>query len=195
MSNSKKRMENTKKLVLGAIFTALVIAVQSLAQFTSFFGPFSTAIALVPIVLGTAMCGVITGGWLGFVFGVTVLITGGATFFMGFSVPGAIITTLIKGLLCGLVAGVTYKLISKWNRYIAVMTASLVCPIVNTATFLLGCAVFFLEYAQAIAQKAGIEADGMEVFIVIAMGNFIFEIIINLVLSPVIFKVLNVVKN
>ena len=52
----------TEKLVLGAIMTTLVIVFQLLATFTTFFGPFSTAIALIPIVIGAALCGVVMGG-------------------------------------------------------------------------------------------------------------------------------------
>lgn len=95
----------TQKLVLGAIMTALVIILQLIGSFTTFFGPFSTAVALIPIVLGAAMCGTAVGAWLGLVFGVVVIASGGAALFFAFDIPGTIITVLLKGTLCGLAAG------------------------------------------------------------------------------------------
>ena len=74
MSNLEKRKEKTKILVLGAVMTAFVVILQSLATFTTFFGPFSTAIGLLPIILGAAICGTGVGTWLGFVFGIVVII-------------------------------------------------------------------------------------------------------------------------
>ena len=59
---NQKRM-STKTMVLGAIMTALVIVFQLLATFTAFFGPFSTAVALIPIAIGAIMCGPAVGAW------------------------------------------------------------------------------------------------------------------------------------
>ena len=77
MSNITKR-ESTRTLVLGAIMTAMVIILQTLASYTKFFGAFSSAVALIPIVIGAVMCGPAIGAWLGLVFGAVVMVTGGA---------------------------------------------------------------------------------------------------------------------
>jgi thiamine transporter ThiT len=53
MTNSRR--ESTKKLVLGAVLTALVIVLQLLGAFIR-FGPFSISLVLVPIVIGAALC-------------------------------------------------------------------------------------------------------------------------------------------
>ena len=137
MTNNRK--QQTQKLVLGAIMTALVIILQLVGSFTTFFGPFSTAVALIPIVLGAAMCGTAVGAWLGFVFGMVVILSGGAALFFAFDVPGTIITFLFKGTLCGLSSGLIYNLLSKYNKYLAVFAAAIVCTLVNTGVFLLGC--------------------------------------------------------
>lgn len=192
MTNKKQQ---TQKLVLGAIMTALVIILQLVGSFTTFFGPFSTAVALIPIVLGAAMCGTAIGAWLGFVFGMVVILSGGAALFFAFDVPGTIITVLFKGTLCGLVAGLVYKLIAKYNKYIAVFAAAIVCPIVNTSVFLLGCYFFFMDSATEIANTLGLTVSGMSVFWALAMGNFALEIISNAILSPVVVKILNFNKN
>lgn len=193
MSNQKRKV-NTHTLVLGAIMTAIVIVLQYLGSVTAFFGPFSTAVALVPIVIGAALCGTGIGAWLGFVFGGVVLISGGANLFLSFDVVGTIITVLLKGTLCGLTAGLIYKALKKVNEWLAVIVAALACPITNTAVFLLGCAVFFLPHVNEIASAAAMEGSGMAIFFAMAMGNFILEIATSVVLAPVIVRVLKFAK-
>lgn len=194
MSNSEKRKAQTKKLVLGAIMTALVIILQLIGTVTTFFGPFSTAVALIPIVIGAAMCGTAVGAWLGFVFGVVVIASGGAALFLAFDIPGTIITVLLKGTACGLVAGLVYKALSKFNRYVAVVAAAIICPVTNTAVFLLGCYLFFMDSADAIAAQIGFNVTGMALFWALAMGNFLIELLSNIVLSPVVVRVLDIEK-
>ena len=192
---TETRKQQTQRLVLGAIMTGLVIILQLIGSATTFFGPFSTAVALIPIVLGAAMCGSAIGAWLGFVFGMVVILSGGAALFFAFDVPGTIITVLFKGTLCGLAAGLIYKLFAKFNKYLAVFAAAIVCPLVNTGVFLLGCYIFFMDSATQIAETLGLTVSGMAVFWALAMGNFALEIISNAVLSPVIVRVLNYNKN
>ncbi len=195
MKPENKKRISTETLVMSALMTALVIIFQLLATYTAFFGPFSTAMALIPIVIGAAMCGVWVGGWLGLVFGIVVLATGGATFFLTFNIPGTIITVLVKGAACGLAAGAVYKLLEKKNQTLAVIASAITCPVVNTGVFLLGGAVFFLDYAKEIAAALGSDATGMGVFFTLAFANFLFELGMNAVLSPVIVKILNLRKS
>ena len=75
--NKKSNTFKVETMVMAALMTALVVVFQCLATYTTFFGPFSTAIGLIPIVIGAVLCGPIIGGWLGLVFGVVVLVTGG----------------------------------------------------------------------------------------------------------------------
>ena len=189
-----KRNFDTKTMVLAALMTAFVIVFQLLATFTTFFGPFSTAIALIPIVIGAAMCGTWCGAWLGLVFGIVVLATGGANLFLTYEIPGTIITVLGKGTLCGLAAGVMYSSMRglNANRYLSVLAAALVCPVVNTAVFLLGCAVFMLDDVAQIAAAAKMTGSGMEIFLAMAAGNFLFELGMNIVLSPIMVRILNI---
>ncbi len=201
MNVVKKRGMSTKTMVLGAILTAMVIVLQLLGSFTTFFGPFSAAVALVPIIIGAALCGVAIGGWLGLAFGATVLISGGANLLFMFNPWGTIITVLCKGIACGVVAGLAYKFLSKVNHYLAVFVAAFLCPVTNTAVFLLGGRLFFLEYAMDIARivndAAGqvvIDSSGMGVFWALAMGNFIFEVLMCVVLVPLIVKIIDMRK-
>lgn len=191
MSNKKIQIE---KITVGAIFTALVIILQWVGSVTTFFGPFSTAVGLIPIVLGACLCGPAIGGWLGFVFGMVVIMSGGAALFFAFDVPGTIVTVLAKGIACGLAAGFVYRLLSRFNNIVAALCAAIICPVVNTAVFLLGCFVFFMDSADAIAANLGLSVSGMALFWALAMGNFVLEVVSNAVLSPVIVRVIQILK-
>ena len=192
MSNTRKKQ--TEVLVLGAILTALVIVLQLMGSFIR-FGMFSISLVLVPIVIGAAKCGFKIGAWLGFVFGAAVLLSGDAASFLAVNVLGTIVTVLLKGTACGLVAGLIYKLFEKHNQYIAVIAAAIACPVVNTGVFLLGCAVFFLPTITEWGVSAGFSNAASYMFLGLAGGNFLFELATNVILAPVILRVLNLKKD
>lgn len=192
MVKTQKRKMETKTMVLGAILTAVVVLVQCLATYTTFFGPFSTAMALVPIVIGAALCGTGVAAWLGFVFGFVVLVTGGGALFWAFNIPGTIITVLLKGTCCGMAAGLVYRCLEKWNGLVAAIASAIICPVVNTGIFLLGSYIFFLPYADAMAELLGMNISGMALFYALATANFLLELLINIILSPTIVRLINI---
>ncbi len=190
---------NNKNTVLtltyGGILTALVIVLQLLGNFIR-FGAFQVSLVLVPIVLGAALCGKMMGAWLGLVFGAVVLLNGDAALFYAFNVPGTIITVLLKGILCGLITGIVYEWIAKKNQTAAIFTAAVVCPLVNTGVFTLGCYTFFLKSLPDIASTIGavFENTTAFVFLVLIGANFLFELGVNVILSPTVVRLLKVVK-
>ncbi|MBR5519213.1 MAG: ECF transporter S component [Clostridia bacterium] len=190
MRQSTQRRRPTETLVLGAILTALVVILQYLGQFIR-FGPFAISLVLVPIVIGAAVCGPKVSTWLGFVFGLVVLMTDAAAFY-AISVPGTVVTVLVKGAACGLVAGLVYRALERFNRYVAVAVAAILCPIVNTGIFLLGCVLFFFEAIQSWGMDAGFGTAIEYMFLGLAGGNFLFELGFNLVLSPMIVRLLRI---
>lgn len=193
MSNSETRKQQIRLLVLGAVFTALVIVLQFLGTFIR-FGMFSISLVLLPIIIGAATCGYKIGAWLGFVFGVVVLLSGDATAFLTVNFWGTIATVLVKGTLCGLIAGLVYSALAKYNQYLAVMAAAIICPIVNTGIFLLGCEIFFLETIKEWGAAAGFNNVAAYMFLGLAGGNFLFELGTNLVISPAVVRVLKLTK-
>ena len=193
MSNTEKRKQQTQILVLGAVFTALVIVLQLLGSFIR-FGMFSISLVLLPIIIGAATCGYKIGAWLGFVFGMTVLLSGDATAFLTVNYWGTITTVLVKGTLCGLLAGITYKVLEKYNSYLAVIIAAVVCPIVNTGIFLLGCKLFFFETIKSWGAAAGFNSAVAYMFLGLAGGNFLFELATNIILSPAAVRILKLTK-
>lgn len=188
--NTQARRLKTEKLVLAALMTALVVLLQYLGAFVK-FGPFSISLVLIPIVIGAATCGAGIGAWLGFVFGVVVLISGDAAAFLAVDVIGTVITVLVKGTACGLVAGLVYKLLEKVNMWVAVIAAALVCPIVNTGVFLIGCFIFFMD---TVTQWAGGTNVGHYMIFGLVGGNFLFEVLFNILLSPGVVRLLNIKK-
>lgn len=183
---------STKTIVLGAILTALVFVLQFMGSFIK-FGLFSISLVLIPIVIGAATCSVKVSTWLGFIFGVAVLISGDAAAFLALNVAGTIITVLAKGTLCGLFAGLIYKAFEKKNRYLAVIAAAIVCPVTNTGVFFIGCLVFFIEQLTVWANAWNAEKNVIEYIILVLIGgNFIFELITDIILSPVVVRLLNI---
>jgi uncharacterized membrane protein len=189
---NKKRSMAVRTLTGVAILTAIVIVLQLLGQFIR-FGPFSVSLVLVPIVIGAALYGPWAGCWLGFVFGIVVLLQPDTGFFLNFNPFATIIVCLIKGAAAGLCAGLVYKAFEKVNAYLAVILAAIVCPIVNSGLFFIGSVLFFIPLIEeAFSLEAG---QGVKFVIVGMIGlNFIFEMIFNIVLSPVILRLIRLVK-
>lgn len=186
----KANKKSTETLVLAAILTALVVVLQYLGSFIR-FGPFSISLVLIPIVLGAATCSTKISTWLGFVFGVIVLAMD-ASAFLAINVHGTVITVLLKGICCGLAAGLACKLLEKKNKYAATVLAAIVCPIVNTGIFFLGCRLFFFETISQWGIAEGYENAIQYMFLGLAGGNFLFEFATNIFLSPIIVRLLNI---
>ena len=186
--------EKIHKMVGTGVLTAVVIVVYLLTMGIS-VGPFNITFALIPIVVGAALYGWATGGWLGLVFGAMVLFTGGANAFLVINVPGTIITVLVKGAAAGLVPGLIYGVLEKKNRWAATICAAAAAPIVNTGIFLLGCLAFFMGTINEWAAGAGIENAGVYMVTVFVGVNFLVELGANLLLSSVIVRIVDIVKN
>lgn len=187
----KRKAMSTKDLVMYAVLTAIVVVLQMLGAFVK-FGPFSISLVLVPIVIGAALLGPKAGGWLGLVFGFAVLISGDAAAFLAVSVPGTIITVILKGLLAGLITGFVFKAISKKGLYPAIAVSAIVCPVVNTGVFLIGCFLFFMETIAAWGAALGFETTGSYIIFGLVGGNFLVEMLINIILAPAIVRLLKI---
>lgn len=96
------------------------------------------------------------------------------------------------GLCEGCEPGVL-KFIARNNKYIAVLVAAIVCPLVNTGLFLVGCLLFFMDTIAGWAAAAGLGGSVAHYMIfVLVGGNFLFELGTNIVLSPVVVRLLNI---
>ena len=185
---------STEKMTLAAILTAFVIVFQILGSFIKLGPTFSITLVLVPIVIGAALCGIGIGGWLGFVFGMVVLISGDAAAFLAINAPATVLVVLLKGVACGIAAGAVYKLVSKYNVYLAVVLAAFTCPIVNTGVFTLGSFAFFLDTIGEWSKGTEYPSALSYLFLGMIGANFLFELATNILLCPVIVRLLNISK-
>ena len=190
--------KKVKKLVGIALFTAIVVVLQLWGSAIK-VGMFSISLVLVPIVVGAALYGWDAGAWLGFVFGGVGRLSGDAAPFMAVDVIGTVVTVLVKGTACGLVAGLVYKLVAslpgekqKLKMTLAVVAAALVCPVVNTGIFLLGCKLFFFETVAAWGAAAGFADAGTFMIVGLVGVNFLVEVATNMLLAPVIVRLIKI---
>ena len=200
----KTRREKTLHLVQLAMLIALIFVMQYLGTLAS--TPLRAAgielsFVLIPIVVGAFLLGPLEGAILGFVFGVmtvvlTVIAPGSMTYILFTERPVIyIILAIIKATAAGLFSGLIYKGLDKLMKgkavYLRTIIASASAPIINTGIFLLGMVCFF---SDVIAEKW---AGGTNVFlflISIIWLNFVIEFGINVILSPAIVRILNIVK-
>lgn len=174
-----------KKMTGTALLMALVVVLQLLGGSIPPVGGFTISLVLIPIVLGAALYGPKTGALLGAAFGVVVVIgcvtgtdVGGAMVFQANPLL-CILVVLGKGILAGLASGLVYAGLKEKNAVLAMLLAAAVCPVVNTGTFILCMAAFFMEVLAAWAggNVLGYVLSGL------VLCNFVPELVINLLFS------------
>lgn len=192
-NTSRWNAKKTMMIVVMGLLTAIVVVLQIFASGIRLNPTTCITLVLAPTIVGAALYGWKAGAWLGAVFSAVVLISGQAGLFMAMSIPGTIVTVMLKGTLAGIAGGAMYRLVEKKNRVAAVIAAGVVTPLVNTGIYILGCLIFFNDYLQV---GAAADGRGMFAYIILVMVglNFIIELAINLVLSSAILFILNFVQ-
>ena len=185
--------QKTKNMVGAGVFTAIVLVLQFLGG-TFKIGPLNINVSLVPIVVGAAVYGWKVGAWLGLMSGAAILVAGQAADFLAISPLGTVATVLVKGTLCGLIAGLVYTALRKKSKWAAIILAAVVCPVVNTGVFLLGCLLFFMDTLRGWAEALGYENAVAYMILGLAGTNFLLEIGVNVVLAPVISRLIHIGK-
>ena len=180
-------------LVELAILTAMVAILAYFGGFIKIGGLASISLTLIPVAVGAALHGPLAGAWLGAVSGAVFFMTPDAAFWLGLSIPGTIITVMVKGVLAGFFAGLVYKLFRHTSRYLAVLMSAIVCPLVNTGIFLLGSLIFFIDTVSAGASAEGLSVGAYLILFFVGL-NFVFELITNIVLSPAVYRVLDILN-
>lgn len=190
---------NTKvrKMTGIALLMALVVVLQLLGGMIPPVGGFTISLVLIPIVLGAALYGPSIGALLGATFGVVVVIgcitgtdAGGAMVFQANPIL-CILVVLSKGILAGFLSGVIYALLKARGRKKAMLLAAVICPMVNTGTFVACMAAFFMDILA-------VWAGGSNVLGYILTGlvlcNFVPELIINILFSSASSRILNILE-
>lgn len=170
-----------------ALLMAMIVVMQFIGGMIPPVGGFSISLVLIPIVLGAAILGPKAGAILGGTFGVIVIINcitgadpGGAMVFQANPIL-CILVVLAKGILAGFAAGTVYQAVKGFNSYLAMVLAAIVCPVVNTGTFVVCMYLFFIDVLSAWA--GGGDVLGY-ILTGLILANFVPELIINVVFSP-----------
>ena len=188
---------NLKRMATIALLMALVVVMQFISGLIPPVSGFSISLVLIPIVLGAALCGPSAGAILGGTFGAIVYINcvtgtdlGGAMVLQANPIL-CFLVVMGKGILAGLASGLVYKWLAGKNKYIAMLCAAIVCPVVNTGVFIICMLSFFKDVLAA-------WADGGEiisyVLSVLVLCNFVPELIINVVFSPASKQIIQIVN-
>lgn len=192
--------KNISRMVQLAILLAVVVVLQCFMGSIR-VGATSFSVVLVPIVVGAIILGPAAGAFLGFAFGLVVLIygiTGQDAFTNLLFQAHPVFTSIIclgKGAAAGWGAGMLYKLLEKVSPFLASVAAAASAPVLNTGLFILG--GLTLARGTLEANLAAFGADSVVVFLVIGCAgvNFLVEFLVNLVLSPAIYRIVTVVKH
>lgn len=191
------RNNKTYRMVLLGVLSALVIVLQLWGSAIPFFGGTSLCLVLIPIVVGGLILGAKAGAFLGLLFGVFVFLWCGVfgydpfTAFLFQNQP--IMTALIcigKGTAAGLVPPVVHRALARKLPFPSVIIASALAPICNTGLFTLG---MFMILGTLKAYLGAITVGYF--FGAIILINFAVEFTVNLIASPAIYRIAQVITH
>ena len=74
------------------------------------------------------------------------------------------------------------------------IASAIVCPVVNTGLFLVGCRLFFMDTINGWSAAAGYASAGAYMILALVGVNFLIEMGINIVLSSVIMRLIKIGK-
>ena len=200
----KLKFFSARNISILAVLVALVIVLQLWGSAIPIgLAGLNLSFVLVPITLGAIILGPIAGLILGFIFGFVVIMTGvtGTNFFTAYVLNDSpfftVVTVLLKGMVAGFVCGILYKIISKKNKYIAVIVAAAVVPVLNTGIFILG-ALCMSGSLQTFVSAYMPDFAGRNIMYIIIVGlvtvNFFIEFAVNIICAPVLNTVTEVVE-
>lgn len=189
----------TLRLVQIALLTALMLLLQ-LAFGSLRIGPVTLSFSLVPLVIAAVFIGPGAGALLGLVSGVVTFVqvlTAADPFYTLLIATNPLLTALIcisKTTLAGLLAGLCYRAICKVSKYRAlnVILPAVVCPVVNTGIFCIGMYFGFGSALQSSEVFGAAASAGLVSFILIGLAgvNFLYEVLSNVVVCPIVAKAL-----
>lgn len=195
MKNFEGRRFSAQEIAGVGVLLALVIVLQVVGGSIS-IGVVQLNFTLIPIVLGAILYGAVAGAFLGLACGVIILvqvIIGAVPFYALIWANDPIVTTLVcltKTTVAGYVAGLVYKLISKKSGVVAMFISASLVPIINTLIFVIGCLFMF----DSVYVLSGSQNVLVFILVSIVTFNFFIELGINLLVSPALIKVVEIIK-
>jgi uncharacterized membrane protein len=193
----ERKQINARTITWFAILLALVIVLQVFASSIP-LGIAKVSLTLIPIVLGGMILGPLFGGLLGLAFGIITLIAGitGADYFTSVIFADHPLLTalvcIVKATAAGVGSAYVYKLIYSKNKYVATFVAAGAAPIINTGLFILG------ALTMSDTLNANFVESGSTVIYFLVIGcaglNFVFEFVLNMLVSPAIYRVCEIIE-
>lgn len=181
-------MKNKVKYIthLG-ILVAILMVLQYVSNYIK-FGAVNINLGLIVIIIGACVLGPMAGLCLGIVNGIITCLAPDTSLFLAHNVLMTIIVCLAKTGLAGLACGLIFKLLNKFNNYVAVLVSSITVPIINTGIFLIGAMLFFLPVY-------GGGSEGLKVLLTTTLTiNFLIEFVVTIVFSFVIHRLIILVN-
>ena len=183
----KRKFFNTKMIATTGILLAIEIVLQLIGNYVVIPGGFANLnFSLIIITLGALMYGPVVGGFLGFISGLMTLLSPSTiSYFFSVSPLGTILTCILKTTIAGIVAGFISLAIKKNHDTLGSILASIATPVINTGIFAIFCIIFFKQRL--------LEINSSDVTAALFLGmiglNFIFEIIITVIVVPSLYKI------
>ncbi len=189
------------RMVGTALLAAIIVVLQLFAGAIS-FGTISFSLVLVPIVVGAASYGALSGAFLGLVFGLLAFIgcvngtdKGGNVLFQAQPFLCAL-TCFGKGAAAGAAAGGVYRLVAgkqpgNGRSAVATLAAAITAPVVNSGLF---CTAMYGFFWSTLTEWAGGKPIVSYMLLTLIGVNFLVELGLNVVLTPGITTILRVVK-
>jgi len=199
MTTKTKAYNKVQTLVGVSLLAAIIVVLQTFAS-AIHIGPLTITLSLVPIVIGAIIYGPVSGALLGVVFGAVVcfgVISGtdvGAALMFQVNPFLTLFLCIIKSTIAGLVAGYVYQAASKKSLKLGVVSSAVVCPICNTGIFCLIVLTCFNDLVTQWALEAG-QTSAMSYVLLGMVGvNFIRELVIDIVLVPIMIRIIKIVS-
>ena len=190
MRTKRTNQELVLKIVVIGVLTALAIGL-SLIKLP--ITGVSVTLLLPVVIIGAALYGPWVGAWLTIIPNIIAFFVEGALF-MVYNPIGGLVTIVLKGILAGIAAGFICKALSKKRPMVAITVASIAAPLVNTGVFILGSYILVWDKMIEAAVEAGVAPEFAGITILLGLGfNCAVELILNIVLAPAIFKILQIV--
>lgn len=118
----KSKFFSARNIAYLAVLLALVIVLQLIGTLIGNLGVTAPSLVLIPIVLGAILLGPVGGGFLGFAFGLVVVLAGvfgmdKFTFILFSDHPFlTVLLCLVKGTAAGAAAGLLFKVLREKKR-------------------------------------------------------------------------------
>lgn len=192
------RNEKTKKITLTAIFSAMIIILSFLPLK---IGAIEMTLAIIPIAVGAILGGRFTGLVLGLVFGLVSFIQ-----CFGFSAFGVqllainwfytLLVCIPTRILAGYITGLLFEIISKHNKLVGIITASVIMPLLNTLLFTGMFIILFNNSAFFHQLEITLNSTNIFSFVVGFVGiNGLVEALCGILITIPIAKALQVYTN